>query len=129
MSRILFLNQPAMGHFNPLLSIALQMRGDGHEVRFLMSGLERSAFAPPAARGAASIPAIVRSQKIPLALIPPAVSMLLPALRLPFAAGYDELALSMDMFSRGITSYTKQVLRVIERIKPDILVADFAFFE
>ena len=38
MSRVLFLNQPQVGHLNTLLSIALQMRDDGHAVHFLVPG-------------------------------------------------------------------------------------------
>lgn len=34
MSRILFLNQPTVGHLNTLLTIALQMQADGHTVHF-----------------------------------------------------------------------------------------------
>jgi UDP:flavonoid glycosyltransferase YjiC (YdhE family) len=38
MSKVLFLNQPSTGHMNVLLTIALQMRDEGHRVSFLVPG-------------------------------------------------------------------------------------------
>ncbi len=40
MSKVLFLNQPTIGHLNTLLTIALQMRENGHQVHFLVPSVD-----------------------------------------------------------------------------------------
>lgn len=47
MSKILFLSHPTIGHLNTLLSIAIQMKEDGHDVRFLVISSETVKTVPP----------------------------------------------------------------------------------
>ncbi len=54
--------------------------------------------------------------------------MVLESIFLPFTRGYPELLFVSDLFSRGIKQYTRQLLTYIERIKPDAIVTDFAFY-
>jgi MGT family glycosyltransferase len=126
-SKVLFLNQPTIGHLNTLLTIALQMEEEGHQIHFLVPSVdERSGI--KVFETAASVPKIIASHNIPMDTIMPVLSTGLIAVLLPFATGQNEVALSMNMFSQGIEYYTRKILQIVERVKPDILVADFAFF-
>lgn len=117
-----------MGHLNTLLTIALQMREDGHQVQFLVPGGSGERSGVQVFETAASIPKIIASHNIAVDTIKPLLSTGLTAALIPFATGYNEVALSMNMFSQGIKYYTGKILKAIERVRPDILVADFAFF-
>lgn len=127
MSKVLFLNQPAIGHLNTLLTIALQMKEDGHQVHFLVPSINER-LGNKVFETAASVPKVIASHNIPMDTIRPVLSTGLIAVLLPSATGQNEVALSMNMFSQGIEYYTRKILRIVERVKPDVLVADFAFF-
>jgi MGT family glycosyltransferase len=127
-SRVLFLNQPTIGHLNTLLTIALQMKEEGHQVHFLVPGGGGEKSGIKIFETAASVPKIIANHNIPVDTVKPLLSTGLIAALLPFATGQNEVALSMNMFSQGIELYTREILKIMGRVKPDILVADFAFF-
>src|SRR5574341_313984 len=117
-----------MGHLNTLLTIALQMKDEGHQVRFVVPSGGGGRSGIKIFETAASVPKAIATHNIPVDTIKPLPSTGLIAARLPFATGQNEVVLSMNMFSQGIEYYTRQVSKIVERVKPDILVADFAFF-
>ncbi len=128
MSKILFINQPSVGHLNTLLNIALQMKEDGHECSFLIPGIENTNSKISIIQTAALIPGIVKKAGLAVDIInPPLVSAVL-SFFLPFLSGYNELMLAMELASTGVEQYTKSVLKYIEKNKPDMLVVDFSFF-
>lgn len=128
MSRILFLNQPSIGHLNTLLSIATQMKEDGHEVSFLAPGIIGSKINTQNLGPGGAVPYLIQKNNIAVNVIRPHFSLALSAIILPFMPGYNETAYALDMFSRGIVYYTKNILKAIESEKPDIMVSYFAFF-
>lgn len=50
MVKALFLTHPTIGHLNTLLTIALKMREDGHQVHFLVPGLSNIPYQIGSAR-------------------------------------------------------------------------------
>lgn len=128
MSRILFLNQPSIGHLNALLSIASQMKEDGHEVSFLVPGIMGSKMNTQNLGPGGAIPYLIQKNDITVNVIRPHFSLALLAIILPFMSGHNETVYALDMFSKGIVYYTKSILKAIESSKPDIMVSDFAFF-
>jgi MGT family glycosyltransferase len=126
--RVLFLNQPTVGHANTLLNIALQMRSEQHTVSFLMPGFRHTGSRFKFLKAATRVPEIVAAHGIPVDLIRPPVRVLLQALRLPHSQGYAEIKLALELFSRGAYYYTRHVWAEVERLRPDVMVADFAFF-
>lgn len=128
MSRILFLNQPSIGHLNTLLSIASQMKEDGHEVRFIVPGIMGSKMNAQNWGPGGAVPYLIQTNNIAVNVIRPHFSLALSAIILPFMSGYNETVYALDMFSKGIVYYTKNILKAIESMKPDLMVSDFAFF-
>ena len=128
MSRILFLNQPSIGHLNTLLSIASQMKEDGHEVSFLVPGIMRSKMNTQNLGPGGAVPYLIQKNDIAVNVIRPHFSLAVSAIILPFMSGYNETVYALDMFSKGIVYYTKSILKAIESNKPDIMVSDFTFF-
>lgn len=128
MSRILFLNQPSIGHLNTLLSIASQMKDDGHEVSFLVPGIMGSKMNTQNLGSGGAVPYLIQKNDIAVNVIRLHFSLALSAIILPFMSGYNETVYALDTFSKGVVYYTKRILNFIESNKPDILVTDFAFF-
>ncbi len=128
MSRILFLNQPSIGHLNTLLSIASQMKEDGHEVSFIVPGIMGSKMNAQNLGPGGAVPYLIQKNDIVVDVIRPHLSLALSAIILPFLSGYRETVYAVDMFSKGIAYYTRGILKAIESSQPDIMVSDFAFF-
>jgi MGT family glycosyltransferase len=128
MSKVLFLNHSSVGHLNTLLNIAIQMKEHSHTVRFLIPGARGHKTGIQLIDTAFALPEMIELNEIAVDLMPPKLTMLLPAARLARTSGYREIQLAIDLFSQGITHYTRQILKVIETYKPDRLVTDFAFF-
>lgn len=128
MSNVLFINQPSIGHLNVLLSIALQMKADGHDVRFLVPSLEGAAANIAILDMITSVPRRAEEAGVPADIIPLPLSALLTVLPLPMLSGYNELAWALRFFSTGMASYTRHLVNHIERTEPDALVADYTFF-
>jgi MGT family glycosyltransferase len=127
MSKIIFLNQPSVGHLNTLLSIASQMKGDGHSVRFLVPGVQGVRTGIQILDTGNAIPNRITRNGLVFDLIPPHLSLIWNAFLLPFKSGHDETIHAFNMFFKGIEHYTRYVLEFIERYCPNILVTDFAF--
>ncbi len=129
MSKVLFVNQPTMGHLNTLLSIGLQMREDGHEVRYLMPGIKKLRVNLPLAilRMATSLPAYLSRYDLPVDILTVAPRTIFPAIQLPRFMGFEETKAAINFFSLGMTFYSQQVSEYLDGFQPDIVVADFAF--
>jgi MGT family glycosyltransferase len=127
MNKILFLNQPTVGHLNTLLSIAIQMKEDGHDVRFLVPGLQGTRTNIQILDTGFTIPERIKRNGFICELMPPPLSVLWSAVSLPLKSGYAEITHALNIFSEGIEHYTRQILKLIEIYHPDVLVTDFAF--
>lgn len=128
MSKILFLNQPSVGHLNTLLTIALQMREDGHQPEFLVPGSKGHDFNIEIIKTAALIPNIIEKNGFAVKLVRPPLSTLLWSIFLPLASGYNEFMLAMELAGTGIQYYTQLILKHLEEQRPDMVVTDFSLF-
>lgn len=122
------MSQPSIGHLNTLLSVASQMKEDGHEVRFLVPGIVGSKLNTQNLGPGGAVPYLIQKNGIAVDVIWPHFSLALSALILPFRSGYNETVHALEMFSKGIEYYTKSILKALEVNKPDIMVSDFTFF-
>ncbi len=129
MSTVLLLNQPTTGHLNVMLTMALQMRDEGHKVRFLIPG-KKVKLDPPfqVLKDAMSLPKTIARHGIPVDVILPPITALIKGIRVPYTSGYKEFSLVVGLASIGTAYYVKSILKYLESIKPDVLVSDFAFF-
>ena len=125
--RILFLSQPATGHLNPLLTIALQMRSEGHDVRFLIPGrklpfkiLEQLAGKFQMLRSSMAVPVSVASYGIPVELLPVPLTVSLRSIILPYNTGYSETLFAMVFLFRLSILYdgkTTALLQIRGRLR------------
>jgi MGT family glycosyltransferase len=127
MSKIIFLNQPSVGHLNTLLSIASQMKEEGHSVRFLVPGVQGVRTGIQIFDTGNAIPNRITRNGLVCDLMPPHLSLIWNAFLLPYKSGYEETMHAFTMFYKGIEHNTRYVLKFIERYCPDVLVTDFAF--
>ncbi|MBK7050651.1 MAG: hypothetical protein IPH54_07575 [Rhodoferax sp.] len=127
MSKIIFLNQPSVGHVNTLLSIASQMKDDGHSVRFLVPYVKGIRTGIQIFDTAIEVPHRIRRNGLDVDCLPPDLSVIWNSLLLPFKSGHGETIHAFNMFFLAVEHYARCVLRFVERYKPDILVSDFAF--
>lgn len=102
-----------MGHLNPMLSIANQMRSAGHEIEFIFSGPKK-------------IGKIIRDNDYPAFNMRPHPSALL-FLFLPLLAGYLETFIALKIFFSGLGHYANGINRKLRETGADALVSDFAF--
>src|SRR5689334_16688004 len=129
MSKVLFINHSSIGHMNTLLTIALQMKAEGHEVSFLVPGMDKEGEPPfQMLKTAKAVPATIAANGIEVAVLKPPAMVIPGSLALPLTRGYGELLLVMEVFSEGIVSYARQILIHLEQTKPDVILTDFAFF-
>jgi MGT family glycosyltransferase len=130
MSDIAFLCQPSVGHLNTLLSMALQMKSEGHRPRFLVPGMSMPRWWPKVQvlETAAEVPATVERQGLPVERLRPPLLSGLHAIRMTRSTGYEELRHAVAAFSTGMASSARQVLRRLEQQGADVVVTDFAFF-
>ena len=136
MSKILFISIPEFGHLNPLLSIALQMQTEGHEVQFLIPG--NAAIAPKidqlnldSLKTVAAVPKALQAQGLPVDLLPISLPLTVQfwaaknkAKRL---SGYQELQCFLNNLPMGLQHFTEQILRYIECNRPDAIASEFIF--
>ncbi|MBI5354542.1 MAG: hypothetical protein HZB50_18025 [Chloroflexi bacterium] len=127
MSKLLFLIQPTVGHLNALLSIAMQMQDDGHDVRFSVPVIHEIRTNIQILDTGLAIPDRIRRNGLACELIPPHLSLVWNAIGLPYKSGHNEVLHAFNMFSQGLEHYTKHILKLIEIYRPDVLVTDFAF--
>lgn len=127
MSNVIFLNQPSVGHLNTLLSIASQMKEEGHSIRFLVPSVQGVRTGIQVFDTGSAIPDRITRNGLVCDLIPPHLSLIWNAFLLPYKSGYEETLHAFNMFYQGIEHNTRYVLEFIERYGPDVLVTDFAF--
>ncbi len=131
MSRVIFLTHPTIGHLNSLLSIALKLRENGHDVQFIVPG---STLADPRIKmfkvfyNGKVVPEKIRSHGIPIRLLFPPLPYIYFAARLPSTKGFEETKMALRLFSSGLKSYTRRVNRLVQKFRPDMIVADFFFY-
>jgi MGT family glycosyltransferase len=131
MSRVLFLTHPTIGHLNSLLSIALKLRGNGHDVQFIVPG---SNLADPRIKmfkvfyNGKVVPEKIRSHGIPIRLLFPPLPYIYFAARLPSTKRFEETKMALRLFSSGLKSYTRRINRLVQKFRPDMIVADFFFY-
>jgi len=127
MSKLLFLIQPTVGHLNTLLSIATQMKDDGHDVRFLVPVVQGIRTNIQILDTGLAIPNRIKRNGLICELMPPHLSLIWNAIGLPYKSGHNEVIHAFNMFSEGLEHYTHHILKLIETYRPDVLVTDFAF--
>ena len=112
----IFAVQPALGHLNPMLSIAHQMRSEGHTVIFLCSApelIERIVVGNGFR--------LVGFRTINPSLYP------LGAFLLSLPSGYIETFHAIKLCFQRISFLTRAVGHILDELQPDMVVSDFAF--
>lgn len=102
-----------MGHLNPMLSIARQMRSEGHTIAFICSAHPKTT-------------SIITENGFRLIKTRPSpftVGLLL----LPLTSGYIETFLASKFFFAGTLFYARSIIKVLEKLQPDAVVYDFTF--
>lgn len=127
MSKVIFLTQPSVGHLNTLLSIASQMKDEGHDVQFIVPVIRGIRTGIHVFDTGIEIPERIKRNNIECKLIPPHPSLIWDSFFLPFKSGQSETMYAFSMFFKAIEFYTRHILLYINKYKPDILVSDFAF--
>ncbi len=127
MSKILFLNQPTLSHLNVLRNIALQMKGDGHTVHFLMPGVRAAKTHIPIFDATFAAPNSLKGHGLSFDLMRPPLSVVAGMLLVPYKSGYKEIVHAMNLFSKGIEYYTRRIVAFVQEYRPEVLVTDFAF--
>ena len=127
MSKAIFLNQPSVGHLNTLLSIASQMKEEGHSVRFLVPSIRGVRTGIQVFDTGSAIPDRITQKGLVCDLIPPHFALIWNAFFLPYKSEYEETIHAFNMFYKGIEHNTRYVLKFIKEYCPDVLVTDFAF--
>ena len=131
MSRVLFLTHPTIGHLNSLLTIALKMRDNGHDVQFIVPG---SNLADPRIKmfkvlyNGKIVPEKIRSYGIPIHLLFPPLPYIYLAALIPTKKRFEETITAIRFFSSGIKSFTKRINKLVKKQLPDMIVADFFFY-
>jgi MGT family glycosyltransferase len=130
MSHIAFLCHPTVGHLNTLLSMALRMIDDGHSVRFFIPTAPSLGFRlrPDILNNAVDVPASVERLGLPLERLRLPIATAYHAILLSRTQGYEEVQRAQTLFLGGIESCARDILRRLERQRPDVMVIDFAFF-
>ena len=129
--RVLFMNQPSTGHVNTLLSIALQMREEGHSVQFLIPDGEKASNGLlkgfSMVQTVAQVPRILQEHNLPFDSLSVPIKAKLACLPLTLTTGYSELCYAMNLFNIGIKHYVISVIEYLALREFDVLVTDFAF--
>ena len=128
MSKILFLSQPALGHVNPLLNIALQLKEEGHDVRFLIPGVKNYDTKIKILQNLTAAPEHVENAGIRADVVKPHIKLLLKAPLIPLTKGLKEMHFVAGVFSDGLPYYTKKLLDYFQEWQPDAIVHEYLFF-
>ncbi len=127
MSRIIFVTHAAMGHFNPLFSIASELKVGGHDVGFLIPAPRLPFSAGPILGSAKGIFDRLDSAGIPGDSLTPSIRMALKAVLLSRKKGTEEIESALDLFTMGLGAFTSQLLERFRKAKPGAVVTDFSF--
>jgi MGT family glycosyltransferase len=130
MSHVAFLCQPTVGHLNTLMSTALRMTADGHTARFFIPSGPRLPFRlrPDILNNVVDVPAMVERAGLPLERLSLSPATAFHAILLSRSSGYPEVRRAWHLFTAGMESGVKDILRRLERQRPDVIVLDFAFY-
>lgn len=112
-SIFLFATHPAIGHINPHLAIAKELRRRGNTVVFTVS-------APGKAAGT------IVAEGFRLEAVRPSLRTL-SLLLLPLTSGFTETYVALKGMSGGMQHYAKAIGNLIAALSPDVVVGDFAF--
>jgi len=116
MSTFIFAVQPAIGHLNPMASIARQLQGEGHEIIFVC-------FAPEVIEKHVEANGF-RLQGIP-GIKPSLFKLVTFFMTLP--SGYPEIFNATKIMFGRLTFIARKFGRVLDEIRPDMVVSDFTF--
>jgi MGT family glycosyltransferase len=97
-----------------MLSIARQMRAEGHIVVF-------ACFAPE------NIKKLITADGFRLISIRLSPLQVLGFLLLPFTSGYMETFIAIKLFFSGLSHYARAIGHILDELQPDEVVSDFAF--
>jgi len=114
MSTILFAAHAAVGHLNPLLTIAQRMQSEGHDCVFTTYLTPLKTEQAITAHGFRCIGMRLSLQNLSLAL-------------LPYFSGYWETFFAARQFFNGLGHYTQAATRILDDIHPAAVVTDFGF--
>lgn len=103
----------AMGHLNPLLTIAHQMQSEGHTCIF-------AGFTRPHTEQA------ITAHGFRLIKIRPSFKNL-GLILLPLFSGFSETFYAMLQFFAGLDHYANVIGRILDDVQPDAVVTEFAF--
>jgi MGT family glycosyltransferase len=115
MSTFLFTaHASAMGHLNPLLTIAQQMQSEGHTCIF--AGHTRP-----------NTEQVISTYGFRLIKIRPSLKNL-GLLFLPLTSGFFETFYASLQFFAGLDHYANAIGKILDNVQPDTVVTDFSFF-
>jgi len=116
MSLFIFAVQPALGHLNPMLSIAHQMRSEGHTVIFLCPAPEL-------------IKRVVEGNGFRLLGFRTIHPSLYPlgSFLLSLPSGYMETFHAIKLCFTRLSFFTRAVRHVLDELQPAAVVSDFSF--
>jgi MGT family glycosyltransferase len=103
------------------------MKEQGHEVQFLVPVVREMRTGIGIFDTGMGIPGRIKRKGIAVRLMPPRLLLILRSMLLPFKSGYSETAWAFGMFFQGLERDAWHILQEIDRFRPDVLVADFAF--
>lgn len=125
--RFLFAAHATAGHTNGLRAIARRLRERGHHVDFAIAAarLPFERVWPGPLRVAAALPAQIAADGCTLVPLRPSPAMIWDAARLPRARGYDELAIALRLFTRGIEAHARTMAAHMQAGGAAAIVADY----
>lgn len=132
MSKILFFSQPTIGHTNAMLTIAAQLKENGHDVSFGVPTImnikdETYGRLPEIVKTALSIPQKIKAQGIECLKIEVPLKIIVKSGILPLTKGFIETEYAKDVFSDCILEYARIIEKIVIEKIPDVIVSDFSF--
>lgn len=113
MASFLFAAHPSVGHLTPMLSIARQMRSEGHTIVFICPARPKTTR-------------IITENGFHLIKTRPSI-FTMGLLFLPLTSGYFETFLAAKFFFSGTLFYARSIIRILETLQPDAVIHDFTF--
>ena len=126
--KYLFLSNPAVGHTNSLISIALELKRIGEDVLFMLPGVNNEFIRKRINRAEIHIQDNLSDKKINFEIIPISLIQVYNGLVLEKKTGKEEWLHALKVFSSGAKRYFNFISHSIERYKPDAIIYDYTFF-
>jgi len=129
MSQIAFLCHPTVGHLNTLLSMALRMGEEGHSTRFFIPTAPSLPFRlrPDILNNAVDVPVSIERMGLALERVALPFATVFHAILLSRSSGYPEVRRAQSLFAGGVVPTARDIIRRMERQRPDVMVLDFTF--